>query len=68
MTTQASRAWANKTEYVVCMANGVFVVFDYQHRVAQVAQFFEGLNQTYVVAMVQSDRGLIEDVKNAAQP
>jgi hypothetical protein len=49
------------------MADGLFVVLDNEDGVAEVTQFFEGLNETVVVALVEADGGLVEDVKYAAQ-
>ena len=50
------------------MADGLLVVLDDQHRIAQLAQLFQGLNEPVVVALVQADRGLIQNVEHAAQP
>ncbi len=50
------------------MADGLFVVLDNQNGVAQVAQFFESLNQPVVVALVEADGRLVEHVEHAAQP
>ena len=66
IAAQAACAGA-EIENVVGVADGVFVVLDDQHGVAEVAQFFEGLDQAVVVALVQADGGLVEHVKNAAQ-
>jgi hypothetical protein len=44
------------------------VVLDHHHRVAQVAQALERDDQALVVARVQADRGLVEDVQHALQP
>ena len=46
----------------------LLVVLDDDHRVAQVAQPHEGLDQALVVALVQADRRLVEDVQHADQP
>ena len=48
-------------------ANGVFVMLDHQHRVAQVAKVFERAEQPRIVARVQPDARLIEHVEHAAQ-
>ena len=45
----------------------VFVVLDDDDRVAQVAQPFERAEQPLVVARVQADRRLVEDVEHADQ-
>ncbi len=63
---QAARAGA-KIEHIVGVADGFFVVLDDEHRVAQVAELFQRLDQAIVVALVQADGGLVEHVQNAAQ-
>ncbi len=55
-------------EHVVGVANGFFVVLDHQHGVAQIAQALERLDEAVVVALVQTDGWLVENVENAAQP
>ncbi len=62
----ASRARA-KIDDVIGATNRVFVVFDDQHRVAEVAQRLQRVQQAIVVAMVQADGGLIEHVEHATQ-
>ena len=47
--------------------DGVLVVLDDDQRVAQVAQPGERLDQPAVVALVQPDRRLVEDVQHADQ-
>ena len=44
-----------------------FVVLDHQHRVAEVAQVLERGEQALVVALVQADGGLVEDVQHAGE-
>ena len=56
-----------EVDHVVGAADGLFVVLDHQHRVAEIAQLFEREQQTVVVAMVQSDGRLVEHVQHAAQ-
>ncbi|EEG34613.1 hypothetical protein NEIFLAOT_00229 [Neisseria flavescens NRL30031/H210] len=48
-------------------ADGVFVVFDHNHAVAQIAQAFEGGEQAVVVALVQADGGFVQNVHHAGQ-
>src|SRR5690606_4229207 len=48
-------------------ADRILVMFDHDHRVAEIAQAHEGAEQTLVVALVQSDRGFIEHVHDADQ-
>ena len=43
------------------------VVLDDDHRVAEVAEPVEGRDQLLVVALVEADRGLVEDVHDADQ-
>jgi hypothetical protein len=42
-------------------------MLDHQHRVAEVAQAPKRREQHVVVALVQPDRGLVEDVEDARQ-
>jgi hypothetical protein len=52
----------------VGVLDGVLVVLDDDQRVAEVAQPLERLDQPAVVALVQPDRRLVEDVEHADQP
>ena len=49
-------------------ADGVLVVLDDDQGVAQVAQPDQRLDQPVVVALVQADRRLVEDVEHADEP
>ena len=49
-------------------AHRVFVVLDDDHGVAQLGQPAQRRQQSVVVARVQADRRLVEDVKHAHQP
>ena len=42
-------------------------MLDHDHRVAEIAQALEGLEQALVVALVQPDRGLVQDVEHAGE-
>jgi hypothetical protein len=53
---------------VVRRTDGVFVVLDHQHAVAEVAQAAQRAEQALVVALVQADRGFVEHVHHAGQP
>ena len=64
--SQASRA-RSKIENKIGVADGFFVVLDDENRVAQVAEFFQSLDEAIVVALVQADGRLVEHVENAAQ-
>ena len=52
---------------VVGAADRFFVVLDHEHGVAKIAQRFERLQQALIVAMMQADGRLVEDVEHAAQ-
>ena len=54
-------------DHVVGGADGVLVVLDHDHGVAEVAQPLERLQQPRVVALVQADRGLVQHVEHAGQ-
>ena len=49
----------------VGLADGVLVVLDDEHRVAEVAQADERVDEAVVVALVQPDRRLVEHVQHA---
>jgi hypothetical protein len=52
-------------DQVVGRAHHLLVVLDHEHRVAEVAQPFERGDQLPVVALVEADRRLVEDVEHA---
>ena len=52
----------------VALADRLLVVLDDDHRVAEVAQPGQGLDQPAVVALVQPDRRLVEHVQRADEP
>ena len=52
---------------MVGTADGVFVVLHHQQGVAAGLERFEGVEQQPVVARVQADGGLVEDVADATQ-
>ena len=56
-----------EVEDVVGVADGVFVVLDDEDGVAEVAEVFEGGDEALVVALVEADGGLVEDVEDAAE-
>ncbi len=45
----------------------LFVVLDDQYRIAEIPQVCQRCQQSPVIALVQADRGLIEDVHHADQ-
>ena len=52
-------------DQVIGRAHHLLVVLDHEHRVAEVAQPLERADQLAVVALVEADRGLVEDVEHA---
>ena len=56
-----------EVDEVVGRAHRLLVVLDDDHGVAEVAQALERRDQLRVVALVQADRGLVEDVEHAHQ-
>ena len=54
-------------DQVVGRSHHLLVVLDHEHRVAEVAQPLERGDQLPVVALVEADRGLVEDVEHADQ-
>ena len=55
-------------EDVIRRPNRVRVVLDHDHGVAEIAQALERVEQPIVVALVQADARLIQNVKHAHQP
>ena len=53
---------------IIRETNGVLVVLDHDHGVAEIAQPLEGVEQAGVVALVQADGGLVQHVEHARQP
>ena len=53
--------------YVVRSHDRVFVVFHHDHRVADIPQALQGLDEPRVVTLMQADRRLIQHVHHAGQ-
>src|SRR6185503_6986420 len=66
LTTVRAGAWS-KINYIVSAANCFLIVFDHEHRVAQVAQRRQRVEQFLVVARMQANRWFVEDVKDATK-
>ncbi|MNO53491.1 hypothetical protein D3C76_439390 [compost metagenome] len=49
-------------QHMIGEANGVLVVLHHYHGVAEVAQVSEGLEQPFVVPLVQADAGFIQHI------
>jgi hypothetical protein len=54
-------------EHMVGGADGVLVVLDHDHGVAEVAQALEGFQQARVVALVQADRRLVQHIEHTGE-
>ncbi len=54
-------------EHVVGEANSILVVLHHDHRVAEIAQMGQGLEQPLVVALVQADGRLIQHIHDPHQ-
>ena len=54
-----------EVDHVVGVADRIFVVLDHDHRVAEIAQAIQRAQQPLVVALMQADRRLVEDVHHA---
>ena len=52
-------------DHIVGRTDRVLVVLDDDHGVALVAQALQGRDEAVVVALVQPDRGLVQDVEDA---
>ena len=56
-----------KFDQFVGQPERIFVMLDDQNAVANVAQMFEGVDQTVVVALVQTDTGFVQHIHHARQ-
>ena len=52
----------------ISRTDGVFVVFHDDQRVAETLQLHQGLDESAIVALMQTDAGLVEHIKHAGQP
>ena len=66
LTAQLTRARPH-IDYVVSAANGIFIMLDHYHGIAQIAQMLKRANQTLIVALVQADRRFVQNIKHAHQ-
>ena len=65
-TAMASCAGTDVDE-IVGIEHGFFVVFHHNDRVANVAQFLERLDEALVIALMQADAGLVQNIQNTCQ-
>ena len=54
-------------DQIIGGADGVFVMFDHDHRIADVAQALQGGQQAVVVALMQADGGLVQHIEHAGE-
>ncbi len=54
-------------EHVIGQPDGVLVMLDHDHGVAEIAQPLEGFQQPRIVALVQADRRLVQHIEHAGQ-
>ena len=59
-----ARAWPH-IDHIVGSANRVLIVFNDDNGVADIAQALECLNQPLVVALVKTNRRLVQNIENA---
>ena len=52
---------------VIGLAYRFFIVFDHDHRVALIAEVLERQKQPVIVALMQTNGGLVQNVKNTGQ-
>ena len=52
---------------IISLAGGVFVVFDDDDGVIEIAQFVEGFQQAVVIALVKADAGFIQHIQDAGE-
>ena len=59
-------AWAH-IDQIIGGADRVFVMFDDNHGIAEIAQPPQGVEQPLIVALMQADRRLIQHIEHAGQ-
>ena len=66
MTTVFTRSWPQVKDVVGCQ-NGLAIVLDHQDGVAQITQAFEALEQALIIALMQANARLVEDIEHPHQ-
>src|SRR5438105_1574569 len=56
-----------QVQNIIGVADGVGIVFDHEHRVAEIAQAFQRAEQAIVVALMQPNAWLIQNIKDSNQ-
>jgi len=52
---------------IVGGANGVLVVLDHDHGIAEIAQLTQRFKEPFVVALMEADARFVEDVEDAGE-
>ena len=52
---------------IVCFANSLFIMLDHDDGIALITQVLECTQQAIIVTLMQTDRGLIQDIENPGQ-
>ena len=60
-------AWT-KIDDVIRRAHRLLIVLDDDHGVTKVAELLECRDQTRIIALMKTDRGLVEYVQNSDEP
>ena len=55
-------------EQVIGGQDGVLVMLDDDHRIAEIAQVAQRVEQAGIVALVQADGGFVQYIEHAGQP
>ncbi len=53
---------------MVCRVHGILIVLDYHQGIADVRQVPQGLQQLFIVLLVQADARLVKNIEHAHQP
>ena len=64
MTTKLTGAGTHVNDVVSC-TNGIFIVLDNKYGITAVSELLEGLNKTVVVSLMEANRRLVQNVKDA---
>src|SRR5437899_4490641 len=66
--TAANPRSGTEIDYEIGRAHGLFIVLDDDNGIAHVAELFEAVKQALVIARMQTNTGLIENIEDADQP
>src|SRR5215510_4964733 len=66
MATVFTRSWPQVKDIIGCQ-NGLTIVLDDQDCIAQITQAFEALEQALIIALMQTNTRLVEDIEHPHQ-